>query len=74
MGILVIRAPKESLVTKAQRDQLEFEDLQGQRASPVPLGSLESQEPQERMEPLVSEETKEISASRVPGASRVKEE
>lgn len=37
----------------------------------IPLdASLSSREPQERMEPPVSEETKEILASRVPGASR----
>lgn len=67
MGILVTRAPKESLVTKAQLDQLEFEDSQDPRVRQVPQGSLVSREPQERMEPLVSEETKEILASWVPG-------
>lgn len=74
MGILVTRAPKESLVTKARLDQLEFEDSQDPRESQVLQGSLVSREPQERMESLVSEETKEILASWVPGASRVKEE
>lgn len=74
VGILVTRAPKESLGTKARLGQLEFEDSQDPRENQVLQGSPVSREPQERTEPLVSEETKEILASRVPGASRVKEE
>lgn len=74
VGILVTRVPKESQVTKAQLDRLEFEDSQDPRESQVLQGSPVSREPQERMESLVSEETKEILASWVPGASRVKKE
>lgn len=74
VGILATRAPKESLVTKAQLDQLEFEASRDPRVSQALQGSRVSREPQERMEPLVSKESKEILASRVPGASRVKEE
>lgn len=74
MEILGTRAPKESLETKARLAPLEFEDSQDPRASQVLQGSPVSREPRERMEPLVSEETKEILASRVPGVSRVKEE
>lgn len=74
VGSLGTRAPKESLATKARLAQLEFEDSQDPRVSQVLQGSPVSREPRERMEPLVSEETKEILASRVPGVSRVKEE
>lgn len=73
-GILGTRAPKESLATKARLAQLEFEASQDPRVSQVLQGSRVSREPRERMEPLVSEETKEILASRVPGVSRAKEE
>lgn len=74
VGILATRAPKGSQGTKVQLDQLGFEDSQDPRGNQVLQGSLVSREPQERMEPLVSEETKETLALRVPGASRVKEE
>lgn len=72
METLVTRAPRGSLVTRARLGQWELEDSQDPRVSLVLQGSLVTREPQERMEPLVSEETKEILASWAPEASRVK--
>lgn len=73
MGTLERRAPKESLVTRVQPGCWELVDSRDPRVSLAPQGSQVTREPQERMEPLVSEETKEILASWVPGASRVSE-
>lgn len=70
VGILERRAPRESLVTGAQLGCWDHEDLRDPRASLVLQGSLVTRDPQERMESLVSEETKEMLASWVPGASR----
>lgn len=73
LGTLERRAPKESLVTRVQPGCWELVDSLDPRVSLVPQGSQETRDPQERMEPLVSEETKEILASWAPGASRVNE-
>lgn len=70
LGTLERRVPRESLVTRAQPGCWECVDSRDPRVSPVLQGSLVTRDPQERMEPLVSEETKEMLASRVPGASR----
>lgn len=71
VGTLERRAPRESLVTRAQPGCWEHVDSRDPRESLVLLGSLVTRDPQERMEPLVSEETKEMLALWVPGASRV---
>lgn len=73
VGALERRAPKESLATRVQLGCWELVDSQDPRVSPAMQGSQETRDPQGRMEPLVSEETKEILASWVPGASRVNE-
>lgn len=70
-GNLERRAPRESLVTRAQQGCWERADSRDPRASLVPQGSPANRDPQEKTESLVSEETKEMLASWVPGASRV---
>lgn len=70
-GNLERRAPRESLVTRAQPGCWERVDSQDPRVSLAPQGSPANRDPQEKTEFLVSEETKEILASWVPGASRV---
>lgn len=70
-GNLERRAPRESLVTRAQPGCWEHVDSRDPRVSLVPQGSLASRDPQEKTESLASEETKEMLASWVPGASRV---
>lgn len=74
VGTLERRAPRESLVTRAQPGCWECVDSRDPRVNLVLQGSLVTRDPQERMEPLVSEETKEMLASWVPGALRVNEE
>lgn len=73
LGTLERRAPRESLVTRAQPGCWELVDSQDPRVNLVLQGSQVTRDHQERMEPLVSEATKEILASWVPGASRVNE-
>lgn len=57
-------------MTRALLGCWEHVDSQDPGESLVLQGFLETRDPQERTEPLVSEETKEILASWVPGASR----
>lgn len=73
VGTLVTRVPRENLVRRAWLGQWELVDSQDPRVSLVLRGWLVSRGPQERMEPLVSKETKEMLASWVPEASRVNE-
>lgn len=70
VGTLEKRAPRGSLETRAQPGCWECVDSQDPRVSLVLQGSLVSRDPEEKTEPLVSEETKEMLASWVPGASR----
>lgn len=71
LGCLATRAPRENLVTRARLGRWEHVDSRDPRESLVQQGSLVTRDPREGTEPLVSEETKEMLASWVPGASRV---
>lgn len=70
VGAPARRVSRESLATGAQPGCWEHVDSLDPRVSLVLQGPLGTRDPQERMEPLVSEETEEMLASWVPGASR----
>lgn len=70
VGTLVTRAARENLVTRARQGRWELADSQAPRVNLALQGFLVSRDPRGRMEPLVSGETKETSATWVPGASR----